>query len=74
MIDRDYLLKKESGPSALKVFFNQKVVPAAINLAGAVEGILEQVAIQVRRKPMPALAAALGTGTLITLLAVPRRS
>ncbi len=73
MVDRDYMLKKGAGPSAPKVFLDQKVVPAAINAAGAVEGVLERVAVRVRRMPVAALAAALGTGTLMMLLTVPRR-
>ena len=73
MIDRDYLLKKGAGPSAPKLFLDQKVIPMAIDAAGAVEGVLERVAVRVRRRPVSALAAALGTGTLVTLLAVPRR-
>ena len=73
MISRDYLLKKEGGPSAPKLFLDQKVIPVAIDAAGAVEGALERVAVRVRRMPVSALAAALGTGTLVTLLAVPRR-
>ena len=73
MVSRDYMLKKEGGPSAPKLFLDQKVIPAAIDAAGAVEGVLERVAVRVRRMPVAALAAALGTGTLVTLLAVPRR-
>ena len=74
MVGRDYMLKKGAGPSAPKVFLDQKMLPVAINAAGAVEGVLEKLAVRVRRKPVVALAAALGTGTLVTLLAVPRRS
>ncbi len=73
MVSRDYLLKKGAGPSAPKLFLDQTIIPAAIDAAGAVEGVLERVAVRVRRMPVAALAAALGTGTLVTLLAVPRR-
>ena len=73
MISRDYLLKKEGGPSAPKLFLDQTVIPMAIDAAGAVEGALERVAVRVRRMPVSALMAALGSGTLITLLALPRR-
>ena len=73
MIDRDYLLKKGGGPSAPKLFLDQRVIPLAIDAAGAVEGALERVAVRVRRMPVAALIAALGSGTLITLLALPRR-
>ena len=73
MVGRDYMLKKGAGPSAPKVFLDQKVVPVMIDAAGSVEGVLERVAVRVRRMPVAALAAALGTGTLVTLLAVPRR-
>ena len=74
MVSRNYLLKKGAGPSGLKVSLDQRTIPTVINAAGAVEGILELVAVQVRRKPIALLAAAVGAGTLITLLIVPRRS
>ena len=73
MVGRDYLLKKGAGPSAPKLFLDQKVIPQAIDAAGAVESLVERVAVRVRRMPVTALAAAIGTGTLVTLLAVPRR-
>ena len=73
MVGRDYLLKKGEGPSAPKLFLDQRVIPLAIDAAGAVEGVLERVAVRVRRMPVSALVAALGSGTLVTLLAVPRR-
>lgn len=74
MVSQAYMLEKPSGPSPIKVFFDQKVIPAAINAAGDVEGLLEHVAIRARRAPFASLAAALGIGTILTLWIVPRRS
>ena len=73
MIGRDYMLKKGGGPSSPKLFLDQTIIPMAIDAAGGVEGMLERLAVRVRLMPVAALAAALGTGTLVTLLAVPRR-
>lgn len=74
MIGPRYMLHKPSGPSAPKVFLDQKVVPAMIDASGALEGVLERVAVAARRMPIATLAASLGIGTLVTLLTVPRRS
>ncbi len=46
-----YELAKPARPSKAWVGFNQRVLPVAINAAGAVEGVLEQVAVLTRRAP-----------------------
>ncbi len=74
MVNRAYLLEKPSGPSASKIFFDQQVIPVFIDAAGSVEGMLERMAMSVRRRPIEALGAALGIGTLATLLTVPARA
>ncbi|MGI4745723.1 MAG: hypothetical protein ACRYGI_07860 [Janthinobacterium lividum] len=74
MVSQAYMLEKPSGPSPIKVWFDQKVIPVVINAAGDVEGLLERVAIGARKAPIASLAAALGVGTLLTLCVVPSRS
>lgn len=37
LINRDYLLKRPSGPSASKQFLDQKILPLAVNALGRVE-------------------------------------
>lgn len=74
MVSQAYMTEKPAGPSPVKVFFDQKVMPVAINAAGDFEGVLERVAIGARRAPVASLAAALGVGTLLMLCVVPRRT
>ncbi len=74
MVSRAYLLDKPGGPSTPKLFLDQTIMPILINAAGAVEGLLERVAVRTRKRPIHTLGAALGLGTLTMLLAVPRRS
>ena len=44
LIDRDYLLEMPPGPPAPKRFFDQQIVPIAVNFAGAVEVALVRAA------------------------------
>ena len=66
MITRDYLLEKPRGPSAAKVFLDQRVIPAAIDAAGACEVALER-ASQRTGLSVPVLLA--GAGGLLALVA-----
>ena len=74
MVSRAYLLEKPGGPSKPKLFLDQTVVPLLINAAGAVEGVLELVAVRTRKLPIRTLGTALGIGTLTALLTVSRRT
>jgi hypothetical protein len=69
MVDVGYLIDNPGPPSGLKSFVNQRVVPPAIDAAGAVESAFYELAEQVRERPATALmvAGALGflAGTLI---------
>ena len=73
MSDRRYLLETPP-PGPMKQYFNQTVVPAMINAAGAVEVAAEQVAVRVRRRPMTGVGMALGIGCALGVLAGTRRS
>lgn len=73
MVTKHYLLDQPKPPSALKVRFDQQVIPAAINAAGSVEAGLERVAQRARKQPLAALGAAFGLAFLATRLAVPAR-
>ena len=55
MVDRSYMLAQPDGPSALKRFVDQAVIPAAIDAAALVERGLDQLAGSVRRRPSAAL-------------------
>lgn len=66
-VGQDYLLHKPGAPSAPKQFLDTRVVPAAVNLAGAAEGLLERAAQRSGLRPSVILAGAAG---LLLLLAV----
>jgi hypothetical protein len=74
MVTKNYMLKKPQGPSAPKLFLDQQVVPALIDAAGAVEGVLETIAVRSRAAPFSALGAALGTGALLSMVLLSRRA
>ena len=74
MVDTGYMLAKPSPPGPVKQYFDQTVMPAMINAAGAMEGVAEQVAVRVRRRPITGVGMALGLGCMIGLLAGTRRS
>jgi ElaB/YqjD/DUF883 family membrane-anchored ribosome-binding protein len=69
MVEVSYLIDRPGPPSGLKSFINQRMVPPAIDAAGAVESAVYELGEQVRAQPVASLAvaAALGfvAGTLI---------
>ncbi len=68
MVSKSYMLAKKSPPSELRLVLDQQVIPAAINVAGAVEGLLERVAVRTRKRPATAVGAALTTAMLFSML------
>lgn len=65
MVDRSYMLAQPTRPSPVKVAFDQRVVPALIDAAGAVEGRVEAVSVVVKRAPVRSLLIAAGVGFLV---------
>jgi hypothetical protein len=64
LISRNYLLKRPSPPSAVKVMVDQSVIPAMIDAAAAVEMQFERIAVVARRAPLIGVAVAFGAGLL----------
>ena len=60
LVDRDYLLKKPSGPSAPKLFLDTQIVPAAVNSLGGVEVALSRVSARTGIRPAFVLAGSAG--------------
>ena len=75
VVGRDYLLKKPSGPSSPKLFFDTQVVPAAVNMAGSLEVALDGTARRLGVRPSVLLAGGAALLSLVVLRAVrpPRR-
>ncbi|MCQ8278253.1 hypothetical protein NFI95_07300 [Acetobacteraceae bacterium KSS8] len=68
----DYMLKKGAGPSAPKVFFDTKIVPAIVNMLGAGEVALDTAARRLRVRPSVLLGGA-GAVLGVAVLAASRR-
>ncbi|WP_250265916.1 hypothetical protein [Rhodovastum atsumiense] len=68
LVQDGYLLDKPSPPSQPKLFFDQRVIPAAIDAAGAVEAVLERLAVRTRQRPVMVLGMAMGAGFLVSRL------
>ncbi len=62
MVDRGYMLERRPPPSALKRFVDLSLIPVAIDAVGAVESVLEQVAVRGRRRPVATVGVAFGLG------------
>ncbi len=73
MVEVGYLIDDPGPPSSLRRFINQRLVPPAIDAAGAVESAIYELGEQVRARPAACLAAAAALGLVAGLL-VFRRS
>lgn len=72
LVDRDYILEKPRGPSVPKKFFDQRVVPLAVDASGALEVALVRAADRSGVRPYIILSVSLAALTL-SALAVLRR-
>ena len=59
-VGRDYLLEKPPGPSAAKRFLNQRMVPAAVNMAARGEVALDRASARSGIRPSILLAGLTG--------------
>lgn len=73
MADRGYLLDKPAPPSPIRVFIDQKIIPAGIDAAGSAEVALSQLAIATRKRPLAGIGLALSFGCLLAALAFGRK-
>ena len=62
MVGPDYMLDRPPPPPAWRRFIDLELVPGCANALGAVEGVLERIAVQGRIRPLPALGVAFGAG------------
>ena len=51
VVGRDYMLKKTTGPSMPTLFFHSRIVPGAVNFAGALEVALDRASIRTGVRP-----------------------
>ncbi|KQN93576.1 hypothetical protein ASE95_01100 [Sphingomonas sp. Leaf231] len=65
-VGRDYMLKKDRGPSAPKVFVDTQVVPRLVNAAGGAEVALDRAARWTGMRPSLLLAGAVAGLSLAT--------
>ena len=78
MVAVGYMIDDPGPPSPLKGFINRRLIPPAIDAAGAVESALSELSEQARARPAASLltAGALGlvAGTLVFALSNRRRT
>ena len=73
MIDRSYMLDQPPPPSAFKQFLDLTLIPIAIDATGAVENLVERIAVLGRQRPIAAVGVAFGLGCGLAYSVVPRR-
>jgi hypothetical protein len=73
MVNSSYFNRKPPAPSALKRFFDQRVVPMAIDGAACLDIGFANAGRQVRRNPMLGVGVAVGVGILVAAALQPRR-
>ena len=66
-VTRDYMLRKDAGPSAAKLLFDTRAVPLAVNMAGSLEVALNRAAARSGLRPSLILAVLAGAGALAVL-------
>ena len=59
-IDRDYMLRKTTGPSRVKYVLDTRVVPRLVNTAGTAEVWLDRAAVRLGQRPAVLVAGAAG--------------
>ena len=67
LVDRDYMLKKSSGPSSPKLFLDTKVIPLAVNAAGWIEVALDRASRRSGVRPAVILAGTAGLLSCVLL-------
>jgi hypothetical protein len=73
MISSAYLVRKPASPSELKRFFDQRIIPAAIDAAGCLDMGIAKVTREIQRNPKIGLGLALGLA-LSVLVAISHNS
>jgi hypothetical protein len=74
MVSSAYLVRKPASPSELKRFFDQRIIPAAIDGAGCLDMGIAKVTREFRRNPKIGLGLALGLGALVAISFSSRRA
>jgi hypothetical protein len=73
MVSSSYLNRKPAPPSELKRFFDQRVMPMAIDGAASLEIGVASAGRRLRRSPAMSLGLALGMAVLLAFVIRPRR-
>jgi hypothetical protein len=74
MVSSAYLVRKPASPSELKRFFDQRIIPAAIDGAGCVDMGIGRVVREFRRNPKIGLGLSLALGALVAISLRSRRA
>lgn len=74
MVSSTYLVRKPASPSVLKRFFDQRIMPAAIDGAGCLDMGITKVTGEFRRDPKLSVGLALALGALLAIRLSSRRA
>lgn len=73
MVTRAYMTEKPSPPGTVHRLLDQRAIPALIDVAGAVEALVERLAVATRRAPATVLVTGCLAGLLLGRLVLRRR-
>ena len=73
MVSSSYLLRKPAAPSGFKQFFDQRILPAAIDGAACLDMGIAGAGRQLRRNPVLGLGLALAAGAFFAIAFRSRR-
>jgi hypothetical protein len=68
MVSPNYALARPAPPSALRRYFDQQILPVAIDAAGELEALLEQASLRARHYPLTTLGVAACIGLALSRL------
>jgi hypothetical protein len=66
MVSPNYALARPAPPSTVRRYFDQQVMPMAIDAAGELEALLEQLRQRTRRYPLTTLGLAACVGLVLS--------
>jgi hypothetical protein len=74
MVSKPYLLREPPPPGELKRFFDQRIIPAAIDRAAWLDMGMLKTYQHMRRNPATAFGVATAMGVLLVACLKPRRA
>jgi hypothetical protein len=74
VVGSSYPRRRPDPPSAVKLFFDQRIMPMAIDAAASLDMGIARAGKNLQRNPAIGFGLALGMGVLLALVVRPRRT